>query len=54
LKPFAREQKEMPDMRWLTILNDNTAIFGTPITVGIFTLNPLDNYTQLSRCGLNL
>jgi hypothetical protein len=42
LKPFAREQKEMPDMRWLTILNDNTAIFGTPITV----MGALDRYVS--------
>jgi hypothetical protein len=42
LKPFAREQKEMRDTRWLTILNDNTAIFGTPITV----MRALDRYVS--------
>jgi hypothetical protein len=30
VKPFAREQQEMPDTRWLAILNDDTVIFGTP------------------------
>jgi hypothetical protein len=42
LKPFAREQKEMRDTRWLTILNGNTAIFGTPITV----MRALDRYVS--------
>jgi hypothetical protein len=44
LKPFAREQKEMGDTRWLTILNDNTTIFGTPITV----MRALDRYVSSS------
>jgi hypothetical protein len=30
VKPFAREQQEMPDTRWLAILDDRTVIFGTP------------------------
>jgi hypothetical protein len=42
LKPFAREQNEMRDTRWLTVLNDNTAIFGTPITV----MRALDRYVS--------
>ncbi|HEY6445792.1 MAG TPA: hypothetical protein VIY53_04975 [Acidobacteriaceae bacterium] len=33
LKPFAREQKEMTDTRWLAMLDDSTAIFGTPAMV---------------------
>jgi hypothetical protein len=33
LKPFAREQQEMRDTRWLAMLNDNTAIFGSPAMV---------------------
>ncbi|QNI32720.1 hypothetical protein H7849_01510 [Alloacidobacterium dinghuense] len=30
VKPFAREQQEMLDTRWMAILNDRIAIFGTP------------------------
>jgi hypothetical protein len=30
VKPFAREQQEMQDTRWLAIVDDSTAIFGTP------------------------
>jgi hypothetical protein len=44
LKPFAREQGEMRDTRWLTVLDDNTAIFGTPITV----MGALDRYVSSS------
>ena len=33
VQPFAREQKEMMDTRWLAMLDDNTAIFGTPAMV---------------------
>ena len=40
LKPFAREQKEMTDTRWLAVLDDNTSIFGTPAMVK----NALDRY----------
>jgi hypothetical protein len=40
LKPFAREQKEMMDTRWLAVPDDNTAIFGTPAMVK----NALDRY----------
>jgi hypothetical protein len=40
LKPFAREQKEMMDTRWLAVLDDNTSIFGTPAMVK----NALDRY----------
>lgn len=44
LKPFPREQGEMRDTRWLTVLDDNTAIFGTPITV----MGALDRYDSSS------
>jgi hypothetical protein len=40
LKPFLREQKEMADTRWLAMVDDNTAIFGTPIAV----MTALDRY----------
>ncbi len=40
VKPFAREQKEMTETRWLAMLDDNTAIFGTPAMVK----NALDRY----------
>jgi hypothetical protein len=40
LKPFPREQREMRDTRWLAIVDDNTVIFGTPITV----MGALDRY----------
>ncbi|MGA8090012.1 MAG: hypothetical protein WCA10_22260 [Terracidiphilus sp.] len=33
VKSFAREQGEMLDMRWLVILNDRIAMFGTPLMV---------------------
>jgi hypothetical protein len=49
-KPFAREQKEMRDTRWLAILNDNTAVFGTPITV----MNALDRYVSSSGADSQL
>jgi hypothetical protein len=44
LKPFPREQREMGDTRWLTILDDNTVLFGTPITV----MGALDRYISSS------
>jgi hypothetical protein len=40
LKPFPREQKEMTDTRWFAVLDDTTAIFGTPAMVK----NALDRY----------
>jgi hypothetical protein len=40
VKPFAREQKEMIDTRWLAMVDDNTTIFGTPTMVK----NALDRY----------
>jgi hypothetical protein len=40
LKPLQREEKEMRDTRWLTVLDDNTAIFGTPVMV----MRALDRY----------
>jgi hypothetical protein len=33
IKPFAREEEDMLDTRWLIILNDQTGIFGTPAMV---------------------
>jgi hypothetical protein len=44
LKPFQREAKEMTDTRWLTVLGDNTAIFGTPVMV----MRALDRYLSSS------
>jgi hypothetical protein len=44
LKPFPREQREMRDTRWLAVVDDNTAIFGTPITV----MGALDRYVSSS------
>ena len=44
LKPFQREEKEMIDTRWLTVLGDNTAIFGTPVMV----MRALDRYLSSS------
>jgi hypothetical protein len=44
LKPFAREQREIPDTRWLAIVDDNTTIFGTPAIVK----SALDRYVSSS------
>ena len=33
IQPFAREEKEMPDTRWLIILNNRIAMLGTPLMV---------------------
>jgi hypothetical protein len=33
IKPYSREQGDMMDTRWLIILNDQTALFGTPAMV---------------------
>ncbi len=33
IKPFAREQGQMLDERWLIILNDQTGLLGTPVLV---------------------
>jgi hypothetical protein len=44
LKPFQREEKEMIDTRWLTVLDDDTAIFGTPVMV----MRALDRYLSSS------
>jgi hypothetical protein len=33
VKPFPRERVRMPDTRWLAILNNRTALFGTPSLV---------------------
>jgi hypothetical protein len=44
LKPFQHEAKEMTDTRWLTVLGDNTAIFGTPVMV----MRALDRYLSSS------
>jgi hypothetical protein len=50
LKPFAREQREMPDTRWLTIVDDSTAIFGTPTIVK----SALDRYLSSSQVDSQL
>lgn len=44
LKPFTREQQEMRDTRWLAVLDDNTAIFGSPAMVK----SALDRYLSSS------
>jgi hypothetical protein len=44
VEPFQREEKEMTDTRWLTVLDDNTAIFGTPTIVK----SALDRYLSSS------
>ena len=33
IRPFQREQKQMPDVRWLAILDNRTALLGTPVLV---------------------
>jgi hypothetical protein len=50
LKPFAREQREMPDTRWLAIVGDSTAIFGTPTIVK----GALDRYLSSSQVDSQL
>ena len=50
LKPFAREQREMPDTRWLAIVDDSTAIFGTPTIVKA----ALDRYRSSSQVDSQL
>jgi hypothetical protein len=44
LKPFAREEQEMRDTRWLAMLDDNTAVFGSPAMVK----SALDRYAASS------
>jgi len=43
-KPFLRGEREMADTRWLAMLDDNTAIFGTPVMV----MGALDRYLSSS------
>jgi hypothetical protein len=43
-KPFLRGEREMADTRWLAMLDDNTAIFGTPVPV----MRALDRYLSSS------
>jgi hypothetical protein len=50
LKPFAREQREMPDTRWLAIVDNSTAIFGTPTIVKA----ALDRYLSSSQVDSQL
>ena len=33
IRPFEREQRQMPDVRWLAILDNKTALLGTPVLV---------------------
>jgi hypothetical protein len=42
LKPFSLQNKEMRDTRWLTVLDDNTVVFGTPLLVK----DALDRYAS--------
>src|SRR5208337_4488463 len=42
IKPFAREEREMPKLRWLAVLNDRTLLFGVPAMVR----RALDRYGQ--------
>ena len=41
VQPFAREQRAMNDLRWLAILDEQTAVFGTPWLVQ----RAIDRYT---------
>jgi hypothetical protein len=50
LKPFAREQREMPDTRWLAIVGDKTAVFGTPAIVK----SALDRYVSSAAADSQL
>ncbi len=50
LKPFAREQQEMRDIRWLAMLDDNTAIFGSPAMVQ----SALDRYLSSAPADAEL
>ena len=50
LKPFAREQQEMRDTRWLAMLDDNTAIFGSPAMVK----SALDRHLSASAADAEL
>jgi hypothetical protein len=50
LKPFAREQREMPDTRWLAIVGDRTAVFGTPTIVK----SALDRYVSSAAADSQL
>jgi hypothetical protein len=50
LKPFAREQREMPDTRWLAIVGDRTAVFGTPAIVK----SALDRYVSSAAADSQL
>ncbi|HEY2001102.1 MAG TPA: hypothetical protein VGG80_02230 [Acidobacteriaceae bacterium] len=44
LKPFQSKEKGMIDTRWLTVIDDNTAVFGTPVMV----MRALDRYLSSS------
>jgi hypothetical protein len=50
VKPFAREQQEMPDTRWLAILDDSTVIFGTPDPVK----SALERYVSRTTTDIQL
>jgi hypothetical protein len=50
LKPFTREQREMPDTRWLAIVGDRTAVFGTPAIVK----SALDRYVSSAAADSQL
>lgn len=50
LKPFAREQQEMGDIRWLAMLDDKTAVFGSPAMVR----SALDRYLSSAPADAEL
>ncbi len=50
LKPFAREQQEMRDTRWLATLDDKVAIFGSPVMVK----DALDRYLSSAAADAEL
>jgi hypothetical protein len=50
LKPFAREEQEMRDTRWLAMLDNSTAIFGSPAMVK----SALDRYLSEATADAEL
>ncbi len=50
LKPFAQEQQEMRDTRWLAMLDDKVAIFGSPVMVK----DALDRYLSSAAADAEL
>jgi hypothetical protein len=50
LKPFTQEQQEMRDTRWLAMLDDKVAIFGSPVMVK----DALDRYLSSAAADAEL